>query len=89
MESLEIQIQIRNLLFFCSAERTTVSFIDFRKAVLSDIENGFFMHSGLKKISWTQLMIFQERAEWVNSIIQQLWTNIGHFTKKIIHQSGL
>ena len=29
-------------------------------------------------------MIFQERAEWVNSIIQQLWPNIGHFTKKII-----
>ena len=29
---------------------------------------------------------FQERAEWINSIIHQLWPNIGHFTKKILSE---
>lgn len=29
----------------------------------------------------------QERAEWVNTIIQQLWTNVGHYTRKLIAES--
>ena len=35
---------------------------------------------------FTQHSFFQERAEWINSIIQQLWPNIGHFTRKIINE---
>ena len=35
---------------------------------------------------FTQYSFFQERAEWINSIIQQLWPNIGHFTRKIINE---
>ena len=30
---------------------------------------------------------FQERAEWINSIIQQLWPNVGHYTRKLISES--
>ena len=33
------------------------------------------------------LLCFQERAEWINSIIQQLWFNIGNYTRKIIAES--
>lgn len=29
----------------------------------------------------------KERAEWINSIIQQLWSNVGHYTRKIISDS--
>ena len=29
----------------------------------------------------------QERAEWINSIIQQLWPNVGHYTRKIINDT--
>ena len=32
-------------------------------------------------------LILQERAEWINSIIQQLWPNIGHYTRKIINDT--
>ena len=35
---------------------------------------------------FTHYFFFQERAEWINSIIQQLWPNIGHFTRKIINE---
>ena len=28
----------------------------------------------------------QERCEWINSITQQLWPNIGHYTRKIINE---
>ena len=30
---------------------------------------------------------FQERAEWMNSIMKQLWPNVGHYTRKIIAES--
>jgi len=29
----------------------------------------------------------KERAEWINSIIQQLWPNVGHYTRKVIAES--
>ena len=29
----------------------------------------------------------QERAEWINSIMQQLWPNVGHYTRKVIAES--
>ena len=29
----------------------------------------------------------QERAEWINSIIHQLWQNVGHYTRKIINDT--
>ena len=29
----------------------------------------------------------KERAEWINSIIQQLWPNVGHYTRKLISES--
>ena len=32
-------------------------------------------------------IILQERAEWINSIIQQLWPNVGHYTRKIINDT--
>jgi hypothetical protein len=32
-------------------------------------------------------LCLQERAEWINSIIQQLWRNVGHFTRKIIDET--
>ena len=33
------------------------------------------------------LIILQERAEWINSIIQQLWQNVGHYTRKVVNES--
>lgn len=32
-------------------------------------------------------MLFQERAEWINSILHQLWPNVGHYTRKIIAET--
>ena len=32
-------------------------------------------------------LIFQERAEWINSILKQLWPNVGHYTRKVIAES--
>ncbi len=29
----------------------------------------------------------QERAEWLNSILQQLWPNVGHYTRSLISTS--
>lgn len=29
----------------------------------------------------------KERAEWINSILQQLWPNVGHYTRKIMTES--
>merc|ERR1719464_1355022 len=29
----------------------------------------------------------KERAEWINSIIKQLWPNVGHYTRKIINDT--
>ncbi|TRY78396.1 hypothetical protein TCAL_08980 [Tigriopus californicus] len=29
----------------------------------------------------------RERAEWINSIIHQLWPNVGHYTRKLISES--
>ena len=32
-------------------------------------------------------IFLQERAEWINSILQQLWFNVGNYTRKIITES--
>ena len=32
-------------------------------------------------------LFFQERAEWINSILKQLWPNVGHYTRKVIAES--
>jgi len=29
----------------------------------------------------------QERAEWINSIFQQLWPNVGHYTRRLIAET--
>ena len=38
-------------------------------------------------IMYDYYLILQERAEWINSIIQQLWPNVGHYTRKIINDT--
>ena len=43
--------------------------------------------NGELKENWFINFFSQERAEWINSILQQLWPNVGHYTRKIIAET--
>ena len=45
------------------------------------------LYSLLLAAIYFDTMFLQERAEWINSILQQLWFNVGNYTRKIIAES--